>query len=1057
MVFPWGSAFDEETVVLQACGPNATWDGSRCVPNAPPSKPAILGPGGQELWVDRFGRAQGIDPGFDPHDLGGGLSDAVFYPGYDDPTSAPLPPWDGSEPEIIDLAGIDFIADLFPDISGGAGPTPDKAPPPAPALLDASGGIPVGSGWAETLAPGTVPGAPPVPAAAGGYVQQGIVSPGISDAEQAWLDAAIEQDAFLGDLVQVPVEQTLSTYDPDAVASGVMVDDPRLQMRIDLAEDLLGQGYTVADIEQFLGMGIRADGSAGSLLTDEELGTVAGTRVDPDFAGVGTDQWFRHLAAQGIEVDPSGKVTKPWTESPEFLEMYSAPSGGAPSGGGGAPPAGGGDGAPPAGGEGGEGGFAPPAGGDPAGEGGTPVPDGIPTYVNEQVDRIDIINNRLKEIGDALTKARDLGLGEIDTIEAELRAAELSIYDSQYGTIDPITGEMMNPGEMDRLLTTYRDRRTKSKKTRAENRANIVAIMAAEGVDAGLAQTELDMIDALHGDAVDTAYNYIDSLWRIGKMSHDERDSMISNMMGSYRLQLRDQVVEMLMAEEITAADQRFVANQEALSADTIADLFPNMTENQVYGLMGAGLGDLLELPGEKEIGMITSGEWAGYTSGQKANALVNAGWTQNADGTFTAPAADADPTGMISAGPWAGYTEADRSAAYLRQGYTFDPATGGWTAPAGADGGLQVPIPLGTLSELGLTAAAARAAGYTLSNIQYDPAQIGRILDATVTAMGSSADFSNIASEQRLGEAAELSYAGLITEGPWAGYTQAQKTVAEAANEDPTGMITEGTWAGVTFGEKARALNAQGIDPETGLARSGDDVEPEDKKYRMESRRLTERGIKIGPGTDFEEFGRSQYGGHVTEPFVMISVQQWADLTGEYMFPAADEADADWMTTLFPSGVKTADVPGLPFDAEGGEYLMDIEALSVFGPLQDAADAARLREESEPKATLSDMLMSSPWPDSDKAEGWITGGLGWVQDAVAQLKDQSVPGDSTVKMGEVLSDEMLWMRAVEQGAATNEWLAQVWAAYTGIPFRMRDNPAGTAGKTVYPDGTVEP
>ena len=68
---------------------------------------------------DSFTSAAGEEPGaiypfagyentesassFDPHDLGGGLSDAVFYPGYDYPISAPLPPWDGSEPEITNL------------------------------------------------------------------------------------------------------------------------------------------------------------------------------------------------------------------------------------------------------------------------------------------------------------------------------------------------------------------------------------------------------------------------------------------------------------------------------------------------------------------------------------------------------------------------------------------------------------------------------------------------------------------------------------------------------------------------------------------------------------------------------------------------------------------------------------------------------------------------------------------------------------------------------------------------------------------------------------------
>ena len=251
--------------------------------------------------------------------------------------------------------------------------------------------------------------------------------------------------------------------------------------------------------------------------------------------------------------------------------------------------------------------------------------------------------------------------------------------------------------------------------------------------------------------------------------------------------------------------------------------------------------------------------------------------------------------------------------------------------------------------------------------------------------------------------------------------------------------MITEGKWKGFTYGQKAAALNSQGIDPETGEPYKKEEVEPEDKKYRMNASELTDRGISLA---DFTVFGGG-VPGSVSQ--VMISVDQ--------------EADPSWMTDLFPSGVMVADVPGLPFDVVSGEYQMNAEALAVFGPLQQAADAERLRLEGEPKATLTDMLMSSPWPDSDLAEGWISH-LGWVQDAVAILKDEKVPGraaGSTAKMGEVLTDEMLWMRAVEQGAGTNEALAQVWAAYTGIPFRMADNPAGTGGKTVYPDGTVVP
>ena len=94
-------------------------------------------------------------------------------------------------------------------------------------------------------------------------------------------------------------------------------------------------------------------------------------------------------------------------------------------------------------------------------------------------------------------------------------------------------------------------------------------------VPAGLAKSELDMIQAMiHGDSVDAQYDYIDSLWRIGKMSHDERTSMISNMMASYRLQLRDTLIEMVMGEEIVAAEEIGDIRQTALQADTMADLF---------------------------------------------------------------------------------------------------------------------------------------------------------------------------------------------------------------------------------------------------------------------------------------------------------------------------------------------------------------------------------------------------------------------------------------------------------------------------------------------------
>lgn len=54
-------------------------------------KPAQIGPGGAQLPVDRFGRAQGLDSAYNPHDLGGGLSDLVYYPHFDKSTISAEP------------------------------------------------------------------------------------------------------------------------------------------------------------------------------------------------------------------------------------------------------------------------------------------------------------------------------------------------------------------------------------------------------------------------------------------------------------------------------------------------------------------------------------------------------------------------------------------------------------------------------------------------------------------------------------------------------------------------------------------------------------------------------------------------------------------------------------------------------------------------------------------------------------------------------------------------------------------------------------------------------
>jgi hypothetical protein len=544
--------------------------------------------------------------------------------------------------------------------------------------------------------------------------------------EQAWLDAAIESGAFMGDLGAVEGEGY--TVDPATgyildesgkiagtgwkpgleldSAGGLMGDaeglyrDERYQGRIDLAESLLQQGYTAADIEQFLGM--------ESLLTSEELGTVQGERLD-SFEGVGTKEWFEFLAddpavmadedlAQGVldalaRIEDTGTATLSWLDSPEFADKYKGKGGGdrpktpeelcneddgtwangvCITGGGTVKtaeelcnerggtwngtscdmPAEDPSGCDP--------GYQRNASGqcvlieqitdadtcppgqmrDASGQCVNEPPPGVPVYVNEQVDAINIVRNQLKDIKDAHNRLLKSGLANIDDVEQALTDAESDIYAKQYGVLGP-DGELLSPGEMDRLLSTWESRRATSKKNRTADRAEILSIMTDEGVPAGLAQSELDMIQAIHGDSVDAQYDYIDSLWRIGKMSHDERTSMIGNMMASYRLQLRDTLIEMVMGEEISAAEEIGDIRQTALQADTMADLFEGMTENEVFALMSSGMSDLLQLPADKEIGMIETGEWAGYTEGEKSNVLLNAGYVQGADGLWTAPAAE--------------------------------------------------------------------------------------------------------------------------------------------------------------------------------------------------------------------------------------------------------------------------------------------------------------------------------------------------------------------------------------------------------------------------------
>ena len=141
-----------------------------------------------------------------------------------------------------------------------------------------------------------------------------------------WMDQMIDQDRFVGDLIDpvnvfntvpkttttVPAEMTQAAFD-----AGEMVADPRIAMREQAATDFLEGGGTQQQLDDFLNV-------------------------------VGTEDWFNHLAAQPevmAEIDPltnrprsdvvnaalgaiqaGQSPTLPWMDSPEFQQHYSAPT-----------------------------------------------------------------------------------------------------------------------------------------------------------------------------------------------------------------------------------------------------------------------------------------------------------------------------------------------------------------------------------------------------------------------------------------------------------------------------------------------------------------------------------------------------------------------------------------------------------------------------------------------------------------------------------------------------------------------------------------------------------
>lgn len=105
-------------------------------PKPPPApKPAQIGPGGQQLHVDRFGRAHGLDSDYNPHDLvaDGSLQDMVYYPHFDQ-TGVVAEPWrpdpNGAKPPVA------YLGNRSNRIAGPVAiPQPAPAPTFSPAEL----------------------------------------------------------------------------------------------------------------------------------------------------------------------------------------------------------------------------------------------------------------------------------------------------------------------------------------------------------------------------------------------------------------------------------------------------------------------------------------------------------------------------------------------------------------------------------------------------------------------------------------------------------------------------------------------------------------------------------------------------------------------------------------------------------------------------------------------------------------------------------------------------------------------------------------------------------
>jgi len=270
----------------------------------------------------------------------------------------------------------------------------------------------------------------------------------------------------------------------------------------------------------------------------------------------------------------------------------------------------------------------------------------VGNFVDSQTEALDVIQRRLDEITNATNAARDSGIEQIDIIQSEAQKQLDATFANQYTVLDPMTGEPLKEGEMDRLLATWTDEKSKSKTARAADKAVIGNLALNEGIVSS--QMEFDTIDTLYGDQIDAQYQYIDSLYRIGKLAKDDRDAMLTNIMAGYKSDLVSKAIEIILGAEIDTADRRAEVREDALSARDVAQ-YLGADANAIFGGMR---------------GDIPIGEMAYQTSERIAGQ------------DFTRDEAELDrlaqginpatgrPYGFLTSGPYAGMTAAEANIA---------------------------------------------------------------------------------------------------------------------------------------------------------------------------------------------------------------------------------------------------------------------------------------------------------------------------------------------------------------------------------------------------------